>query len=669
MTVTAICLFLGFQLFCQACVSSSPETVKPSNTSEELMKYSKVCNQVKSISELIRQGRFSEAQRLIDPFLSNRTMTPDGRRALSIVYAMLSKDRSLSSQFDAWCSGADATWSAHIIRGHFRVNEAWRYRGGGYADTVTETGWVRFENMLNLAKADFETAYNKNRSDPNSSSRMITVCMGLSLSRSTMEKWFRRAVTADQLCDRAYTRKWNYLLPKWHGNDTDADEFAEKCYQESPAGSRIYLVKRDHLVEMCGDGCPAGSPEGREIYRLLHRYEKEFPESTVAKNLMADWKMRHKQYSDAIYLYTRSLDLDRLSWTYSYRADVFEKLNDKKKALDDYNQSLILDPTSTELLIKRGKLLSDVRDFDQAIEDFNTAIRIDPEDEEAFRGRAVALSETMQFDRALADANKAIELNPRSSSAYSNRGLIFDDMDKYADALGDFNQAVRMDPENQSAYINRAKLYNTLGSFEMALIDLDKAYELSPGKTAIYNNRAQAYMGLGNYEKAALEMTRALAIYPDRPFYLNNRGLAYSSLGRYDLAEKDFYKALEMDPSNTWTRIWLYSAMLDAGLPGKETLKRLSENLDFTRWPEAIIAFFLDRISDEELVEAAKDLNPVREKQRQCEAFYYLGRYYLSLGDKDRAVDCFGKSVQTMVMRFTEWHEANRELKRMAFNE
>ena len=74
----------------------------------------------------------------------------------------------------------------------------------------------------------------------------------------------------------------------------------------------------------------------------------------------------------------------------------------------------------------------------------------------------------------------------------------------------------------------------------------------------------------------------------------------------------------------------------------------------------------MKRISLEELLAETKDKDQRVEKEQQCEAYFYLGQYYLIKGDKEKAAQMFELCLETKVTYFVEYKGAKVELERMS---
>src|SRR5271156_5738244 len=70
----------------------------------------------------------------------------------------------------------------------------------------------------------------------------------------------------------------------------------------------------------------------------------------------------------------------------------------------------------------RGSAYVDKGDYDRAIQDFNETIHLDPNNERAYYGRGSAYKKKGDYDRAIQDFSQAIHLNPNFARAYYDRG-------------------------------------------------------------------------------------------------------------------------------------------------------------------------------------------------------------------------------------------------------
>jgi hypothetical protein len=115
-------------------------------------------------------------------------------------------------------------WLSLVLAGEHHIREAWRARGGGYADKVTVEGWRKFSSELEEARRCLTRAWNLHPNLPMAPARMVYVALGSS-DITEMRVWFDRAVAAQFDYPGAWAdMRWG-LRPRWHGGWDSMREF------------------------------------------------------------------------------------------------------------------------------------------------------------------------------------------------------------------------------------------------------------------------------------------------------------------------------------------------------------------------------------------------------------------------------------------------------------
>ena len=108
-------------------------------------------------------------------------------------------------------------WLALVLGGQYEIDEAWRARGGGYANTVSDKGWHDFAAHLAKAKTALTKAWKQEPRRPLAPTLMVTVEMGDG-GAEEMRTWFERAVEAQIDYPQAWSdMRWG-MRPRWHGS-------------------------------------------------------------------------------------------------------------------------------------------------------------------------------------------------------------------------------------------------------------------------------------------------------------------------------------------------------------------------------------------------------------------------------------------------------------------
>lgn len=123
-------------------------------------------------------------------------------------------------------------WLMNMIEGIYHISKAWRWRGSGWANEVTDDGHKEFLVCLEKAENSLEKAYELKPDFPEAAECMITVVMGKGGKPGKSERyWFDRAVAAEMDYTHAYERYLWSLRPRWGGSHEKMIRFAEECLE------------------------------------------------------------------------------------------------------------------------------------------------------------------------------------------------------------------------------------------------------------------------------------------------------------------------------------------------------------------------------------------------------------------------------------------------------
>lgn len=142
------------------------------------------------------------------------------------------------------------------------------------------------------------------------------------------------------------------------------------------------------------------------------------------------------------------------------------------------------------------------------------------------------------------------------------------------------------------------------------------------------------------------------------------RGNARFFQGLFRDAVDDYQESLAANPSDMYVIIWRYLARARVAEDGRPELRRSMAEVDLYYWPGPVVSLFLGRRTPEQVIQAAKDpfLDELEQRQRSCEAFFYVGEYHLLKGEADEAAAMFRMALETGVQDFLEYEAAALEL-------
>jgi tetratricopeptide (TPR) repeat protein len=125
--------------------------------------------------------------------------------------------------------------------------------------------------------------------------------------------------------------------------------------------------------------------------------------------------------------------------------------------------------------VVRAELVDDRRG---AIDSYNQAIQLQPDRAISYYLRAKTQYRSGNNLGALDDYNKAIQLQPNYINAYISRGVVQATVGNTKDAINDYNRAITLKPDYANSYYNRGIAKSDLGDRKNAIDDFKKAAEL-----------------------------------------------------------------------------------------------------------------------------------------------------------------------------------------------
>jgi tetratricopeptide (TPR) repeat protein len=206
-----------------------------------------------------------------------------------------------------------------------------------------------------------------------------------------------------------------------------------------------------------------------------------------------------------------------------------------------------------EALMLRGRLQTDDK---KAIEDFDAAIALDPENTNYGLVRAMYLRSKNKFDDALAAVDKLIEQNPEDANALILQGEVFREMGKTDEAIAAFDAATKLAPESPAPYQHRGEIYREKKEYGKAIAEFTKVLELQPGDVLPLVHRAEAYLFDGKLEEAladadaVLEKQQIVAAH-------RLRGEILAQLNRLDEAIEEMEQLTKSVPNQPELKIQL----------------------------------------------------------------------------------------------------------------
>lgn len=189
-----------------------------------------------------------------------------------------------------WAKASPQSVAARIKLAEELTSYGWRARGGGYAKTVTDKGWELFRTRLAESAQVLAKARQLDEKCPRLWSAMLQVALGLAMPRADYDKLFTEAVQAYPQYTAFYTRKANYLLPRWHGKPGEWEKFLGQAADEigGDDGDVLYArVAWNTQDSPLRNVFKESAISWERVNRGLKILESRFPQSACVRNQRA----------------------------------------------------------------------------------------------------------------------------------------------------------------------------------------------------------------------------------------------------------------------------------------------------------------------------------------------------------------------------------------------
>lgn len=183
--------------------------------------------------------------------------------------------------------GEPYRWLALVLQGESEINEAWKARGDGYSDAVSQSGWQGFNQHLATARDCLTQAWELNKNWPLAPTRMMTVSLGDS-GIGEMRKWFDRAVAAQfDYADAWSEMRWG-LRPRWYGDTDSMMAFGVMALNTGRFDTAVPRVFFDALSDVEAE---SDLPAGQHLYErpAVWQHLKLLYEGYIAYPEQSDW--------------------------------------------------------------------------------------------------------------------------------------------------------------------------------------------------------------------------------------------------------------------------------------------------------------------------------------------------------------------------------------------
>lgn len=193
------------------------------------------------------------------------------------------KFHKLVERCAAWSAKMPAAVTPHVIAAIAWRDYAWKARGSGWANSVTEEGWKLFRERLEKAQAEVDAAMKCTERCPYQFSSAQRVALGRSMEKPDYEKLVATGLKQYPSFTPIYNAQAWYLQPRWFGEDDEWTEVAQRECDKlgATAGDIMYARIVWSLMSTYDDGTifTEAHADRARTQRGFAALRKQFPNS------------------------------------------------------------------------------------------------------------------------------------------------------------------------------------------------------------------------------------------------------------------------------------------------------------------------------------------------------------------------------------------------------
>ena len=187
---------------------------------------------------MVNNEQFDQLEKLMTEYRSQKTEFYQGPIPLRVAYDELdglnrnSTDdiwQAYLAKLEKWKAAYPESPTPLVVLGKVYTSWAWKARGSGYANTVTDEGWRLMRERLAKAREYLETADKLSVRDAEIYRALLQVAVGQGWSKDEMDAAFKKGIALDPNYVRLYEAKAYFLLPRWHGDPGEWEAFAKEA--------------------------------------------------------------------------------------------------------------------------------------------------------------------------------------------------------------------------------------------------------------------------------------------------------------------------------------------------------------------------------------------------------------------------------------------------------
>lgn len=234
---------------------------------------------------------------------------------------------------------------------------------------------------------------------------------------------------------------------------------------------------------------------------------------------------------------------------YNGRGQCFVLLEDRERALADFERAATLAPREPDAYYLRGRLAHERGDLERAMREYQRANELRQEARTWFAIGRIHAEYGDDFD-AIDAFGRAFDLDHRAVDALAERARLFMAHECHVAALADFSTCCMLQPGVAQHLVGRGNANYELGEHELAVRDYEAALAIERNLPEVFLNLGCIALDNDELPRAIQHLNQAITMDGSYARAFLNRGLAHFYRGYDAGAESDLLRACELDPQD-----------------------------------------------------------------------------------------------------------------------
>ncbi len=189
-----------------------------------------------SLLGLFNSGRYADLDTLAQQLQQQRSRFKGGAWRLYVLFGTLSSPGSATAtdaawkaqiaKLEQWAQLSPTSPTPRIALAQTYLRFAWKARGHGFSNTVTQEGWTLFRERVQSARSTLEQSAAVAENSPHWYLEMQGVALDQQWDRASFDALAERALAHEPGYYYFAVSESNYLLPKWYGKSGDTETYA-----------------------------------------------------------------------------------------------------------------------------------------------------------------------------------------------------------------------------------------------------------------------------------------------------------------------------------------------------------------------------------------------------------------------------------------------------------